>query len=154
MFDQDFRGPFFSALGRLGELSTPERLAPPRMRKPLRWVVLVITCSTWEWRPSRPVTGWESWWKHWEFKKKQSQDSLQQLAGRQRFYGGFIPSLYRVCRVYRFFVFPKVSIACPGSFGNVWPPCRASRCMDLHPRKIQLLGLITRYLFCLISLCE
>ena len=54
-------------------LSTPERLAPPRMRKPLRWVVLVITCSTWEWRPSRPVTGWESWWKHWEFKKTKSR---------------------------------------------------------------------------------
>lgn len=40
--------------------------------------------------------------RHWlralvktlRIQKKRSQDSLQQLAGRQRLYGGFIPSLY------------------------------------------------------------
>lgn len=65
--------PSFRLLEDGVNLSTPERLAPPRMRKPLRWVALVITCSTWEWRPSRPVTGWENWWKYWEFKKTKSR---------------------------------------------------------------------------------
>ena len=107
VFLWDFRVPSFRLLENWVNLSTPERLAPRRMRKPLRWVALVITCSTWEWRPSRPVTGWESWWKHWEFKTKPRFASA--IGWEAMVYTQFIPCVPSLCI---FDVLNPISIMC------------------------------------------
>ena len=138
-------------------LSTPERLAPLRMRKPLRWVVLVITLQHLGMKAIATRHWLRKLVKTLRIQKNEVKIHFSNWLGGNGFMVVLYPvytCLYRLCRVYRFFVFPKVSIACPESFGNVWLPCRASRCMDLHPRKIQLLGLIILCYFGLISLCE